>query len=116
MTIARNGARPRRIEIDFYKINHRAVVALPAILARLLPGGRIEGHEYLALNPRRADQRLGSFKVRVFGQKAGRGSDFGTGDKGGDSVSLIAYLENCSQPEAARRLARMLGIDWEVRQ
>ena len=32
-----------------------------------------------------------------------------TGDKGGDPVSLVAYLEGVSQSEAARRLARMLG-------
>ena len=31
--------------------------------------------------------------------------------KGGDVVSLVAYLEGVSQGEAARRLARMLGLE-----
>jgi hypothetical protein len=39
----------------------------------------------------------------------------GLRDRGGDPVSLVAYLENCLQVEAARRLARMLGMDCEVR-
>ena len=34
-----------------------------------------------------------------------------TGDKGGDVVSLVAHLEGVSQGEAARRLARMLGLE-----
>jgi hypothetical protein len=41
--------------------------------------------------------------------RTGRWSDFATGDKGGDLVSLVAYLEGCSQPDAARLLGRMLG-------
>jgi hypothetical protein len=41
--------------------------------------------------------------------RTGRWADFATGDSGGDPVSLVAYLENVSQGEAARMLARMLG-------
>jgi predicted PhzF superfamily epimerase YddE/YHI9 len=100
----------RAVKIDFDAVNRAAIAALPAVLARLVPGGRIMGREYAALNPRRADRRAGSFKVRVFGPGAGRWADFATGDKGGDPVSLAAYLENCSQAEAARRLAGMLGV------
>ena len=37
--------------------------------------------------------------------------DFATGDKGGDPVSLVAYLAGVSQGEAARLLAQMLGIE-----
>ena len=44
----------RRISIDFAAINREALPLLPAILQRLLPNGRREGNEYLALNPRRA--------------------------------------------------------------
>jgi hypothetical protein len=62
----------------------------------------------VVLNPIRADRRLGSFKINV---RTGRWADFATGDKGGDPVSLVAYLENVSQPDAARLLGRMLGID-----
>jgi hypothetical protein len=101
----------RAVKVDFAAVNRAALGALPAILARLVPGGRIMSSEYIALNPCRTDRRPGSFKVRVFGSGAGRWADFATGDRGGDPVSLCAYLEGVSQPEAARKLARMLGLE-----
>jgi len=94
--------------IPFETVNRAALAALPAVLTRLVPGGKILGHEYVALNPTRNDRRPGSFKVNL---RTGRWGDFATGDRGGDPVSLVAYLENASQAEAARRLARMLGLD-----
>ena len=100
-------SQPDRREVDFPAVNRAAVAALPAVLARLIPGGKILGGEYTALNPTRADRRPGSFKVNL---RTGRWADFATGDKGGDPVSLCAYVEGVSQSEAARRLARMLGL------
>jgi hypothetical protein len=98
----------RRTSIDFAAIDREALGCLPAMLHRLLPNGRREGNEYLALNPRRGDRHLGSFKINL---KTGRWADFATGDKGGDVVSLIAYLEGCKQGEAALKLTRLLGLD-----
>jgi hypothetical protein len=98
--------------IDFAAINEAALAAFPAVLARLLPRGKRVGREFIALNPRRADHNLGSFKVN---RRTGRWADFATGDRGGDPVSLVAYLAGISQGEAARRLARMLGLDCGVR-
>ena len=99
---------PRGQPIDFDAINKAALAAFPAVLAHLLPGGKRVGAEIVALNPGRADRHLGSFKVNHYN---GRWADFATGDKGGDVVSLVAYLEGVSQGEAARRLARMLGLE-----
>lgn len=98
---------PQHRRIDFDAINTAALNDLPALLARWLPGGRIDGDEWVALNPRRADRRLGSFKINL---RTGRWADFATADGGGDVVSLAAYLAGCGQAEAARRLAAMLGI------
>ena len=64
------------------------------------------GHEWVAKNPTRPDRNPGSFSINV---RTGRWADFATGDKGGDPVSLAAYLADCGQVEAARRLAAMLG-------
>jgi hypothetical protein len=97
--------------IDFDAINTAALAVFPAVLARILPGGKRVGAEIVALNPRRADKRPGSFKVRFLDPRAGAWSDFATGDRGGDVVSLVAYLDGVSQGEAARRLARMLGLE-----
>ena len=93
--------------IDFAAVNEAARPALPAIVRRWLPNGRQRGNEYLSLNPNRADRRPGSFSINV---RTGRWCDFATGDRGGDPVSLAAYLFNLSQVDAARRLAGMLGI------
>ena len=98
--------------IDFDAINRAALANLPAVLARVLPSGKAVHREWVALNPRRADRRLGSFKVNRY---TCRWADFATGDRGGDPISLVAYLESVSQAEAARRLARMLGINCRGR-
>ena len=96
--------------IDYDQINRAALVSFPAVLTRVLPSGKQVHREWVALNPRRADRHLGSFKVNRYN---GKWCDFATGDKGGDPVSLVAYIEGVSQAEAAQRLARMLGLDAE---
>lgn len=88
-------------------VNRAARTSLPALVARWLPDGRRIGREYVARNPTRHDRRLGSFKINLV---TGRWADFATGDKGGDPISLAAYLFGLSQSEAARRLANMLGV------
>ncbi len=110
-TATSNSTTRRSRAIDFHAINAAALASLGPVLRRLAPGGKVIAGEYVTLNPRRADKTLGSFKVRFLGLRAGAWSDFATGDKGGDVVSLVAYLEGVSQGEAARRLARMLGLE-----
>jgi hypothetical protein len=83
--------------IDFDQINSAALASLPAVVARVAPRGKQRHHEWIGLNPTRADRHLGSFKVNL---RTGKWADFATGDRGGDPVSLIAYIENCSQVEA----------------
>ncbi len=95
------------IAINFEAINRTALAVLPSLLARWAPGGIVCGSEYVALNPTRADRRPGSFKVNI---RTGRWADFATGDKGGDPISLAAYLAGTGQAEAARNLAVMLGM------
>jgi hypothetical protein len=101
-----------RRSLDFSRLNAAALPALPALCARWLRGGKRIGSEYVALNPTRADRRIGSFKVNL---QTGRWADFATGDKGGDAVSLAAYLFGLRQSEAARRLAEALGISEGAR-
>lgn len=103
---------PSRADIDFKRINGAALDRLPALLHRWLPSGRREGQEWIAINPKRNDRTLGSFKINM---KTGRWADFATGDKGGDAVSLAAYLFGLRQSEAARRLADALGISGGAR-
>ena len=101
-------ATRRQRRIDFEAVNRAALGRLPDLLWRWLPDGRIEGHEFVARNPTRVDRRPGSFKINL---DTGRWADWATGDKGGDPVSLAAYLAGCGQAEAGRALAVMLGLD-----
>ncbi len=85
-----------------------ALPYLPEIVCRWLPDGRVTGREWESLNPTRSDRSSGSFKVNLV---TGRWADFATTARGGDVVSLAAYLFHLSQAEAARRVAGMIGTD-----
>lgn len=93
--------------IDFAAVNAAALAALPALLARWLPDGRVTGREFVARNPTRHDRRPGSFRINM---QTGKWADFATYDRGGDVVSLAAYLAGTGQADAARKLADMLGM------
>lgn len=68
----------------------------------------MQGDEYVALNPTRNDGRPGSFKINT---KKGVWADFVPGGGcGSDPISLYAFLKGLSQIEAARELARELGV------
>ena len=93
---------------DIRKIAGAALSAFDAVMSELgLVGGKNSGREFLPLNPRRTDAKPGSFSIN---RDSGAWSDFATGDKGGDLVSLAAYVLDLKQAEAAERLARLLGI------
>jgi len=97
----------RHRQINFRTIADSAVPALPAIVKRWLPDGHRRGNEWVARNPTRMDRNPGSFSINL---TTGRWGDFATGDRGGDAISLAAYVFGLNQGEAARRIANMLGI------
>jgi hypothetical protein len=107
--------RAGRARLDLRQIASAARASALSVCGQLLPGGKREGNEYVVRNPKRADTRPGSFKIAVSGRRAGCWCDFATGDKGGDLISLVAYLHDLRQGEAARRLAAMLHLDPQVR-
>jgi hypothetical protein len=97
-----------RRRIAFARITGAALDDADILVRRWLPDGKREGAEWVAINPTRADNRKGSFKVNL---RTGRWSDFATGDAGGDLVALAAFLFHLDQAEAARKIAAALGID-----
>ena len=99
-----------RSKFDFETINRAALTRLPELCARWLPDGRRHGHEYIARNPVRDDKRAGSFKVNL---RTGKWADFAIDARGGDPVSLAAYVSGLSQSDAARQLAQMLGVNHD---
>lgn len=78
------------------------------VLPQWLPDGQRRGGEWVARNPNRNDQTLGSFSINL---RTGAWSDFATNDRGGDLVSLWAYLHhNDDNVAAARDLMERQGI------
>lgn len=98
----------KKPSLDIPSVALQSLASAESLLAEWLPDGKKQAGEWVALNPRRADARHGSFKVNL---STGKWSDFATGDKGGDLVSLYAYLYDCpNQLDAAKAVAAWLGL------
>lgn len=98
----------------FKQVAGAALDCFAAVMDELgLSGGKQSGPEYLPLNPRRDDHTPGSLSIN---RAKGAWMEGATGDKGGDLVSLAAYVWMCSQGDAAERLAKFLGIAPPERQ
>ncbi len=108
MTIFSYAPAPVSKPINFAAINAAALPHLHVLCQRWLPDGKLCKSEWEAINPTRDDRRPGSFKVNI---RTGKWSDFATGDRGGDVVSLAAFLGGIRQHEAALELSKMLGIE-----
>lgn len=88
-------------DIAVFALNHA-----DTIVRYLCAHGKREGHEWVALNPTRHDKSLGSFRTNL---RTGKWADFSTGDRGGDLISLWAYIKGTTQYEALRELHNWLG-------
>ncbi len=94
------------MQSDFKNIADLAKSSSLSVVSYLCPHGKREGHEWVALNPTRPDTGLGSFKINL---RSGKWADFATGDRGGDLISLWAYIKDCSQGEALVHIQTWLG-------
>ena len=93
--------------IDFSGINQAALRSnARGFLQSLILGGKFRGLEYIVKNPKRNDQGPGSFSINY---RTGVWKDFASGEGGGDLISLVAYIRDIGQGEAARALANELG-------
>lgn len=90
--------------IDFRSLNDAAIAHCPGLLERLLPEGKLEGHEFTCGNL--SGESGKSCKINI---NNGKWSDFSTGESGGDIISLVAAIENTNQYQAAKSLAKMIG-------
>ena len=82
---------------------------LETVLGDLLPGGRVQGREYVC-----GSIGGGSGDSCKTNLRTGVGSDFATGEKWGDVIALTALVMNCAQEEAARFLADEYHIDTDT--
>lgn len=76
-------------------------------------GGRLDGGRWWALNPGRADKRVGSFHVSLHGAHAGRWRDEAEG-VGGDMLDLIQLALSCDRKAALAEARAFLGMDAET--
>lgn len=97
------------VHIEIQRIANAALVDPDNLLVDWLPDGKRIGKEYWPTNPVRGDRTPGSFSINLH---TGTWHDFASGDKGGDLVSLLAYLRGCRQTEAARIIAGQLGLPF----
>ncbi len=97
------------IHFEIQRIADAALRVAENLLTDWLPDGTRKGKEYWPTNPVRGDRKPGSFSINLH---TGKWNDFASGDKGGDLVSLLAYLRGCSQIEATRILAGQLGLQF----
>jgi hypothetical protein len=82
----------------------RAAAVGLTVVRNWLPDGRQEGDEWVALNPTRNDKNLGSFK---FNTRTGLWADNSQAEaKGGDAVSLWAYLQGYTGKGAQIKAAK----------
>ena len=72
-----------------------------SIVKIVAPDGKLNQKEYVAINPVRPDNTLGSFKINI---DTGAWSDFATGDSGGSIVSYVAYCLSISNSSAIKYL------------
>ncbi len=85
--------------IDFDGLNARLSLQIRSLLPMWLPGGKIIGDEYMV-----GSLLGGAGDSLRFNIKKCIGSDFATGDKFGDCVSLYASIYGLSQGDAAKQL------------
>ncbi|WP_397470734.1 DUF927 domain-containing protein [Pseudomonas syringae pv. atrofaciens] len=94
---------------SFAQVKSAALRNIDKVLAHWLPNGkRVDGgKEYTAPNPTRTDKHAGSLKISI---SKGTWSDFATGDKGGDLIDLVRYIDGGTDIEACNKLADLLGV------
>lgn len=100
--------------IDFKALADAALNRAESLLEAWLPNGHREGYEWKSVNPVRADRSEGSFSINI---NTGAWGDFATDDKGGDLISLCAYLfHSGDQVEAAYDIAASVGFSMPPRE
>jgi hypothetical protein len=97
--------------VDYGRLNRAVLGQLPRVLTLLGVEFRREAQQIVMLNPNRQDQHFGSFSISLH---TGRWADFALDNaRGGDAVSLVAYLRTSRQSEAAQWLREVLGGAYE---
>lgn len=97
---------------DLATVNAAAMANLPQLCAELLPGGRLwRKSVYISDNPKHVTKSRNT--IRVF-MRTGRWQCLVGSSKGGagkDPFSLVRYLLDLSEEDAAQWLTTNLGVE-----
>lgn len=93
-------------KIDFQRVKSAASGYEEVLIRRILPHAVKQGSEYVSINPTRYDRNLGSFRINA---RTFKWADFATEDRGGDIISLWAYVRQVSQFKAAQEIMQIVG-------
>lgn len=93
------------VKPDFEGVNQACLSGFQKLLEQWLPGGRRQGNEYVCGDLNGGPG--GSMSVNI---TTGKWSDFATGEKGGDPVSLYAAINGMKMGDAARELSNQFGL------
>lgn len=107
-----------RHDLSVEAIEHMLISRVETLARELLPDGMRRGHEYVALNPGRADAALGSLSVNL---NSGRWADFAADKRGSRTfpcLSLVAHFategrwksEGATRPGCIRWARDWLGL------
>jgi phage/plasmid primase-like uncharacterized protein len=97
------GSSDEKKEIDFAAVKALCSSNIMTILEHYQPGGKLINGEYVC-----ATKYGGAGSSCSTNARTGVGADFGSDDKWGDAIDLVAQIEDVSMSEAARRLQDLL--------
>ena len=98
---------------DYAKVNALALKRFDDLIEKLHLNTKVVGKECQFINPKRQDTDFGSASINI---ETGVWADFANDDaKGGDLVSLVAYLGSFSQKDAASWIKTNLS-DFAIKQ
>jgi len=92
---------------DYAELNRQLLQNPLIYLQQWFPEGKVEGYNFICLNPTYADTHS-SLTIKL---NEGNWKDFGNGDGGGDLISLYAYIHKIHNSEAFKQLSRQLGVN-----
>ncbi len=95
---------------DFDRLNGVLMQDIGSWLIKWLAGGQLVGHEYCCGSLRGEPGK--SLKVNL---RTGLWSDFATGERGGDLISLYAAINGLSQGDAFRELSPGIDLDAAIK-
>jgi len=96
------------INQNIQAVAHAALLSIETLIPSWIPDAKREGGDYVALNPTRHDNKVGSFRIT---RSNGSWRDAATGEGGGDLVSLFAYIHGLArQTDAAKEIAPLVGL------